>query len=127
MNRSGVPVRYIPVTITGLTQILKRDNHLACQLTGFFYTNFRIMSLIEDFELAAKNSTQLPERPNNENLLKLYGLYKQATEGDNTGDKPGGFDFKALAKHEAWSSLKGKSKEDAMQEYVDLVNRLAGG
>jgi len=96
-------------------------------MTGFFYMNPKIMSLTEDFELAVKNSTQLPERPNNENLLKLYGLYKQATEGDNSGDQPGGFDFKALAKYEAWNSLKGRGKDEAMQEYVDLVNRLAGG
>ena len=57
----------------------------------------------------------------------LYALYKQATEGDVSGERPGGFDFKAIAKYDAWAEIKGKSKEDAMKEYVSLVNRLAKG
>jgi len=57
-------------------------------------------------------------------LLRLYGLFKQATEGDATGDRPGGFDFKAIAKFDAWEELKGKTKEQAMTEYVTLVNDL---
>ena len=58
-------------------------------------------------------------------MLDLYGLFKQATEGDVTGSKPGGFDFKAILKFEAWEKLKGKSKEEAMGEYTALVNKLA--
>jgi diazepam-binding inhibitor (GABA receptor modulating acyl-CoA-binding protein) len=65
------------------------------------------------------------ERPSNEELLKLYGLYKQATEGDNTGERPGGFDFKAAAKYNSWLSLKGKSQEEATQEYIDFVGNLS--
>jgi len=65
------------------------------------------------------------ERPSNENLLKLYGLFKQATEGDVKGDRPGGFDFKAIAKYDSWSSLRGMSKEEAMQTYIDLVDSLS--
>lgn len=57
----------------------------------------------------------------------LYALYKQATEGDVSGERPGGFDFKAIAKYDAWAEIKGKSKEDAMKEYVSLVDRLSKG
>ncbi|GAB2481344.1 MAG: acyl-CoA-binding protein [Cytophagales bacterium] len=64
-------------------------------------------------------------RPSNEELLKLYGLYKQATEGDNEGERPGGFDFKAAAKYMAWLNYKGKSKEEATQAYLELVNELS--
>ena len=76
------------------------------------------------FDSAVSRSRQLPSRPSNEDLLQLYALYKQATEGDITGDRPGGFDFKANAKYDAWSKLRGKSHGDAMREYVELVERL---
>ncbi|HET8858652.1 acyl-CoA-binding protein [Marivirga sp.] len=83
------------------------------------------MSLQEDFKNAAERSkTEIKERPSNEDLLKLYALYKQADEGDLTGERPGGFDFKAIAKFNAWEELKGKSSEEAMKEYIDLVNKL---
>ena len=77
------------------------------------------------FESAVTRSRELSSRPSNEDLLLLYALFKQATEGDVTGDRPGGFDFKAIAKYDAWAEVKGKSKEDAMKEYVALVDRLA--
>ncbi|WP_192350540.1 acyl-CoA-binding protein [Algoriphagus sp. Y33] len=64
-------------------------------------------------------------KPSNEELLKLYGLYKQATEGDNETERPGGFDFKAAAKYNAWMNMKGKSKEEASEQYVQLVNELS--
>jgi diazepam-binding inhibitor (GABA receptor modulator, acyl-CoA-binding protein) len=64
-------------------------------------------------------------KPSNEELLKIYSLYKQATEGDNNEERPGGFDFVAAAKYNAWLALKGKSKEDASKEYIDLVNNLS--
>jgi acyl-CoA-binding protein len=84
------------------------------------------MSLQEDFKKAADRSkTDIKEKPSNEELLKLYALYKQGDEGDVTGDRPGGFDFKAIAKYNAWEELKGKSSEEAMKEYIDLVNKLA--
>jgi acyl-CoA-binding protein len=76
------------------------------------------------FERAAERSKQFTKRPTNEELLQLYALYKQATEGDATGERPGGFDFKAIAKFDAWEELKGKSREVAMQEYVALVDKL---
>jgi len=81
----------------------------------------------ELFEQAVVDSRNLTERPSNDSLLALYGLYKQATEGDNTLDPPANpFDFVSKAKYEAWLNLKGKSIEDAMQEYVALINKLKG-
>lgn len=82
------------------------------------------MELQQQFENAVARSKELPQRPSNEELLELYGLFKQATEGDVTGERPGGFDFKAIAKHDAWESQKGKSKEQAMQEYIAFVEKL---
>ena len=85
------------------------------------------MELIQQFEESVANSKTLSEKPDNETLLKLYSLFKQATEGDNTGEAPSNaFDFVAKFKHEAWAKLIGTSKESAMQEYVDLVKRLKG-
>ena len=81
--------------------------------------------LPDQFSSAVSRSRELPSRPSNEDLLSLYALYKQATEGDVTGERPGGFDFKAIAKYDAWAEVKGKSKEDAMREYVALVDRLS--
>lgn len=83
------------------------------------------MSLKETFEQAVNGVHDLDTRPSNENLLKLYGLYKQSTEGDVAGDRPGGFDFKAIAKYDSWASLRGTSIDDAMQAYIDLVNSLS--
>ena len=85
------------------------------------------MELKELFEQAIANSKTLNEKPDNDTLLKLYSLFKQATEGDNTGSGPdNAFDFVARFKHEAWAKLAGTSKEDAMQQYVDLVTKLKG-
>lgn len=77
------------------------------------------------FEKAAAESKELAERPSNDTLLQLYSLYKQSTEGDVNVDPPSNpFDFVSRAKYEAWAGLKGKTKELAMQEYVDLINKL---
>ncbi|MBS4070875.1 MAG: acyl-CoA-binding protein [Algoriphagus sp.] len=76
-------------------------------------------------EEAVALTQKLTSRPSNEELLRLYGLYKQATEGDNEGERPGGFDFKAAAKYNAWLILKGKSKEQATLDYLDLVEELS--
>lgn len=76
------------------------------------------------FEQAVAESKTLSDRPSNETLLQLYSLYKQATEGDATGEAPNKFDFVAKAKYEAWRSLQGKSPETAMKEYIALVEKL---
>ena len=79
----------------------------------------------ELFEKAVEDSKGLREKPSNETLLILYSLYKQATEGDNTTDPPSNpFDFVSKAKYDAWAGVKGKTKEEAMKDYVDLVNKL---
>ena len=80
--------------------------------------------LKRQFEQAAKDVQNLPERPENETLLRLYALYKQGAEGDVSGPKPGFFDFVGTAKYEAWAKLKGTSQDDAMKKYVDLVKKL---
>jgi len=83
------------------------------------------MQLQELFEKAAKESKELPSKPDNETLLKLYALYKQGTEGDiNTEPPSNPFDFVSKAKYNAWSDLKGKTKDVAMNEYIALVNQL---
>ena len=76
------------------------------------------------FETAASAAKQTKKRPDNATLLKLYSYYKQATEGDVSGDRPGGFDFVGGAKHDAWAKLKGMSADDAMTNYIKQVDRL---
>jgi diazepam-binding inhibitor (GABA receptor modulating acyl-CoA-binding protein) len=77
------------------------------------------------FEQAAEDSRSLKERPSNDTLLQLYSLYKQATDGDLNTDPPSNpFDFVAKAKYEAWASLKGKDAATAMQEYIQLIEKL---
>jgi diazepam-binding inhibitor (GABA receptor modulating acyl-CoA-binding protein) len=82
------------------------------------------MDLKTQFEEASVKSKSLPEQ-SNENLLKLYSLFKQATEGDVNIEKPSNmFDFKGIAKFNAWEELKGLTKEESMQKYIDLVKQL---
>jgi acyl-CoA-binding protein len=76
------------------------------------------------FETAVANSKSLSERPDNSTLLKIYGLYKQATAGDNTEKKPGFSDMVGRAKWEAWNGFKGTAGDDAMQQYIDLIESL---
>ena len=82
--------------------------------------------LRQQFEQAKQDVQDLAERPDNDTLLRLYALYKQGAEGDVSGEKSGFFDFVGTAKYEAWSKLKGTTQEDAMKQYVELVNRLRG-
>ena len=81
--------------------------------------------LTANFEAAVANSTQLSEKPDNQTLRKIYSLYKQATEGDNSAAKPGFADIVARAKWDAWNALKGTSADDAKQQYIDLINSLS--
>ncbi|HYG19612.1 MAG TPA: acyl-CoA-binding protein [Ohtaekwangia sp.] len=82
------------------------------------------MEIQQQFDNAIARSKEFTRRPSNEELLQLYALFKQATEGDAQGERPGGFDFKAIAKFDAWSDQKGKSRDASMREYIDLVDRL---
>ncbi|MDJ0954808.1 MAG: acyl-CoA-binding protein [Acidimicrobiia bacterium] len=76
------------------------------------------------FAAALEEVENLPERPDNQDLLRLYALYKQATLGDVAGKRPGMMDFVKRAKYDAWAELEGTSQEEAMQSYVDVVEEL---
>jgi acyl-CoA-binding protein len=82
--------------------------------------------LKDRFQQAAQDVMNLAERPDNETMLRLYALFKQGSEGDVSGPKPGFFDFVGTAKYEAWQKLAGTAPEEAMRQYVDLVARLRG-
>ncbi len=78
------------------------------------------------FEQAVADSKNLPERPDNQTLLKLYALYKQGTTGDAEGKRPGFTDMVGRAKWDAWNEIKGLSNQDAMKQYVSLIEDLKG-
>lgn len=79
------------------------------------------------FETAVDEVQRLPQRPDNDTLLDLYSLFKQSTQGDVSGKRPGMLDFVGRAKYDAWSKLKGKPSDQAMKTYIDLVERLKKG
>ena len=79
---------------------------------------------MSEFEQAAENVKKLTQRPTNEELLEMYGLYKQATVGDCNTDRPGMFDPKGRAKWDKWDGNKGMSKADAEKKYVEVANSL---
>jgi diazepam-binding inhibitor (GABA receptor modulating acyl-CoA-binding protein) len=78
-----------------------------------------------DFDAAVANSKRLSSRPDNATMLKLYGLYKQATAGDNTEKKPGFGDMIGRAKWDAWHGFKGTDSDQAKQQYVELIQSLS--
>jgi acyl-CoA-binding protein len=78
------------------------------------------------FETAVAESKTLPERPDNQTLLRIYALYKQASEGDVSGRRPGFTDLVGRAKYDAWAGLQGTSADAAMQGYIDLIDSLRG-
>lgn len=82
------------------------------------------MTLDEKFEDAQRRVKALTAAPSTETLLELYALFKQGSVGDVRGDRPGMLDFKGRAKHDAWGKRKGMQREQAMEAYVALVNRL---
>ncbi len=82
------------------------------------------MSLQERFAQAQLDSKNLPERPDNMTLLKIYALYKQAAVGNASGERPGFSDMVGRAKFDAWDALKGTSQDEAMQQYIDLIEAL---
>ena len=81
-------------------------------------------NLKAQFEAAVAASKQLPEKPDNMTLLKIYALYKQASGGDADGKRPGFADMVGRAKWDAWNELKGQSSDEAMQGYIDLIESL---
>jgi diazepam-binding inhibitor (GABA receptor modulating acyl-CoA-binding protein) len=97
---------------------------------GQSVSRFRKEAIMSDsdlqarFDAAAQDAQQLPRRPGNATLLKLYAYYKQGTVGDAPGNRPGLGDFAGRAKYDAWVKVQGMSQEDAMQAYIDLVERL---
>jgi acyl-CoA-binding protein len=93
-------------------------------LVALFNSGNPMADLKAKFNQAAEDIKKLSERPDNDTLLKLYALYKQGSDGDVSGPKPGFFDFVGTAKYEAWAKLKGMKADEAMQKYVDLVKRL---
>lgn len=80
--------------------------------------------LTQQFEQAVKDSKNLPERPDNMTLLRIYALYKQGSAGDVDGKRPGFSDMVGRAKWDAWNALKGTSQDDAMRQYVELIEEL---
>ncbi|MFU8876956.1 MAG: acyl-CoA-binding protein [Wenzhouxiangellaceae bacterium] len=82
--------------------------------------------LNQQFEQASERVKQLPDRPDNDTLLKLYALYKQGSEGDVSGERPGFFDFVGVAKYEAWEKLQGTDPDEAKKRYIELVDSLTG-
>jgi acyl-CoA-binding protein len=85
------------------------------------------MALDDDFRSAQERVKTLTTRPSNDTLLELYSLYKQATDGDVQGKRPGMLDLKGRAKYDAWAGRKGLNKESAKQQYVALVDKLLRG
>lgn len=81
-------------------------------------------TLDEQFQQAVADSKNLPERPDNMTLLKIYALYKQSSEGDATGSRPGFTDMVGRAKWDAWNELKGQTADEAKQAYIDLIEDL---
>jgi acyl-CoA-binding protein len=82
--------------------------------------------LAKAFQQAVADSKSLSERPDNQTLLQLYALYKQGSDGDVDGKRPGFTDMVGRAKWDAWNELKGTAKETAMQRYIDLIAELKG-
>jgi acyl-CoA-binding protein len=82
------------------------------------------MAVSDEFEQAQVDVKQLAQRPGNDVLLQLYALYKQGTQGDATGSRPGMLDMVGRAKFDAWKGLTGTDPQDAQQRYVELVRKL---
>lgn len=82
------------------------------------------MSLQGQFDQAVADSKNLPERPDNMTLLKIYALFKQASAGDVEGKRPGFTDMVGRAKWDAWSEIKGTAANDAMKQYIALIDSL---
>jgi acyl-CoA-binding protein len=120
----------IPATDPGTAQPQKKSQYhkrvpkLRLQYRALQFKRRSMSDLQARFAQAQQDVNALTERPDNNTMLELYALYKQATQGDATGEQPGSFDFVRRAKFDAWSAIKGTAAEDAMQQYIDLVASL---
>ena len=79
------------------------------------------MDLLSNFQNVAIAVKKIKTKPSDEELLDLYGLYKQATVGNNMTDKPWMFDYEKLAKWGAWMKFFNLSTEDAQKKYIDAA------
>ena len=108
---------------------LAQRTQLLCKLQSTVaaqYNQLMTTSTSTAFEQAQQDVQNLSSKPGNDVMLKLYGFYKQGTQGDAAGERPGGFNFVAAAKHDAWKALAGRSQAEAQAEYVALVEHLKG-
>jgi len=83
------------------------------------------MSLDERFNAAAERVKTLKNKPNDTQLLEIYGLFKQGTVGDVNTSRPGMLDLKGKAKWDSWNGLKGTSQDEAKEKYIAIVDELA--
>ncbi|KAM1784425.1 hypothetical protein FF1_037385 [Malus domestica] len=81
---------------------------------------------MEEFDEHAEKAKTLPKSTTNENKLNLYGLHKQATVGAVSTSRPGMFNMKDRVMWDAWKAVEGKSKEEAMGDYITKVKQLLG-
>jgi acyl-CoA-binding protein len=102
--------------------------YYTCQNSFFkrYFENLIMSDLSTLFAQAQENIKTLSNKPNDDTMLELYSLFKQGSDGDVTGDRPGFFDFVGGAKFYAREKLKGMSNDDAMQKYIEKVNSLIG-
>jgi diazepam-binding inhibitor (GABA receptor modulator, acyl-CoA-binding protein) len=84
----------------------------------------QMTTLKAKFEQAVADSKKLTKRPDNQTLLKIYALYKQANQGDASGSRPGFTDPVGRAKWDAWKEVEGIPADDAMQAYISLIESL---
>jgi acyl-CoA-binding protein len=114
------------VVSSGFGVVVHRRWWLTSTASTDIFTDGRhaMADLEKRFEKAVADSKKLPEKPDNATLLQIYSLYKQATEGDVEGKRPGFTDMVGRAKWDAWNGQKGKDASTAMQEYIDLIESL---
>lgn len=106
----------------GFRIIQRKGEYLAVSI--LFSLRSHTNSYITDYIFQAAAVKQLKQRPTDDELLELYGLFKQATVGDNTTERPGVFDFKGKYKWDAWKKLEGLSQEEAEKKYIEFADKL---
>lgn len=111
----------MPIIVKGWTSV----SFISLDIHASNYPSLTTMGLLqEEFEEHAEKAKTLPENTTNENKLILYGLYKQATVGPVNTSRPGIFNMRDRAKWDAWKAVEGKSKDEAMSDYITKVKQL---